>query len=172
MCRLSRPKPWGFLQCDLAAGAGRSGERDWSGRVVPLAAGSAPGPSSLVALLVARAWGLSDLQDVNLINLVTEDPTLEKQNWCARAWGIRSGRRNMEGPPEQLWSKGGEMHTSPSGHKESPSSDFMRHSEERPAQARLSVVPLPVLPVHWCGTLLTRTQMLWVILNGGHQGLV
>lgn len=83
----------------------------------------------------------------------------------------------MEGPPEQLWSKGGEMHTSPSGHKESPSSGFMRHSEERPAQARLSVVPLsvvplPVLPVHWCGTLLTRTQMLWMILSGGHQGLV
>ena len=48
----------------------------------------------------------------------------------------------MEGPPEQLWSKVGDMHTSPSGHKESPSSGFVRHSE-RPAQARLSVAPSP-----------------------------
>ena len=77
----------------------------------------------------------------------------------------------MEGPPEQLWSKVGDMHTSPSGHKESPSSGFVRHSE-RPAQARLSVAPLPVLPARWCGALLTRTQMLWEILSGGHQGLV
>ena len=25
VCRLSRPEPWGFLECDLAAGAGHSG---------------------------------------------------------------------------------------------------------------------------------------------------
>ena len=45
---------------------------------MPPAAGSAPAPSA--SKLVALGLGLSDLQDINLVNLVTEDPTLRNQN--------------------------------------------------------------------------------------------
>lgn len=67
----------------------------------PAAAGSAIGPdlwchwppappgSLLASGFALGPGGCLTFRIIRLIKSVTEDPTLENQNWCARAWGVQ-----------------------------------------------------------------------------------